>query len=65
MTHTTSHAGQEKLFPLEEGIEVYQIVLKCLVIGYLLEEIDRSNLDYLKNFQLKILLWIPRNHYFY
>ena len=62
MTHTTFHAGKEKLFPLEERGEADQ---ECLVIDYLLEEIDRSNLDYLKNFQLKILLWIPRNDYFY
>ena len=30
MTHTTLPPGKEKLFSLEEGIEAYQIVLKCV-----------------------------------
>ena len=55
MTHTTLHSRKEKLFPLERG-EAYQIVLDHLVIDYLQEEIDRCNLDYLKNFQLKIIM---------
>lgn len=60
MTHTTFPAGKEKLFSLEERSEGDQIVLECLVTDYLQEEIDRCNLHYLKNFQLKLIMVKPK-----
>ena len=60
MTHTTLLTEKDKSFCLDERIQADQIVLECHVTDCLEEEIDRWNLHYLKNFQLRLIMVEPK-----